>query len=133
LRHSSLFNSGLRGTLSNAIGAFVDMRIFSIGGISTTGGPGLTGSVPASMSAWKKVEYFSIDGNNNKFVGALPPLNYIAMKECVLMVAPFAGHFSGNYFSCPFPPGVTKTCSKQQGMSRVGVTNADCKNTTALE
>ena len=63
------------GTISNAIGAFVDMESFSVAGHSR-----LTGSLPASMSAWKKVEYFSVRGC--KFDGVLSVLNYSAMKSC---------------------------------------------------
>ena len=48
LRHSSLSNSGLVGTIPDAVGAFVDMESFEVGNYN------LNGSLPASMSAWKK-------------------------------------------------------------------------------
>ena len=125
MRHSTLFNSNLKGTISNAIGAFVDMEYFNVGNY------GLTGSLPASMSAWKKVTEFDVVGS--KFDGALPVLDYGAMKRCVLIGAPFAHKYFGNYFSCPFPPGVTKKCQLLHSMNYEPITNANCHNTTASE
>ena len=112
------------GTLSNAIGAFVDIEYFSV--------KHLNGSVPASIVSWKKVKTLSLQGN--KFHGVLPPLNYAAMTRCRLIPPPVFGNFYGNYFNCPFPPGVTEKCKMYNGyMELEPVTNADCKNTTALE
>ena len=71
----------------------------------------LTGSLPASMSAWKKVTQFDVYGN--KFNGALPMLQFNAMTGCVLLDSPS----SSNQFSCPWPAGAKENC---------GVTNADC-------
>merc|ERR1719247_3267692 len=71
----SLFSSGLRGTISNAVGAFVDMTSFDVSGHRS-----LTGSLPASMSAWKKLTFFSVRGCG--FNTALPVLNYRAMRQC---------------------------------------------------
>jgi len=120
------------GTISNAIGAFVDMESFSVAGHSR-----LTGSLPASMSAWKKVEFFDIKGS--KFDGALPVLNYGAMKSCTLLDAGEPDWHPAPIppspdFSCPFPQGVTEKCLKfTGGMEYEPVTNADCHNTTASE
>ena len=127
LRHSSLYSSNLMGTISNAIGAFVDMESFSVAGHSR-----LTGSLPASMSAWKKVEYFSVRGC--KFDGVLPVLNYSVMKSCTPLDAGFMTSPPSPDFSCPFPQGVTEKCLKFTGsMEYRPVTNADCHNTTASE
>ena len=123
--------SNLRGTISNAVGAFVDMESFNVAGSS------LTGSLPASMSAWKKVKFFSVRGCS--FNTALPVLNYRAMKHCDLCAVgeaqqPCGTGFSKNIFSCPFPPEVTDRCSKYDGgMSYDPITDADCHNTTAFE
>ena len=126
----SLFSSNLQGTISNAVGAFVDMESFSV-----AGSVDLTGSLPASMSAWKKLKYFSVAGC--KFNTALPVLNYRAMKHCYLCGASVSGlcstSSSANIFSCSFPPGVTDRCSKYLGMSLEPITDADCHNTTASE
>ena len=70
----------------------------------------LTGSLPASMSAWKKLDQFDVDGN--KFNGLFPMLSYGAMSQCTLLYSP-----PSNQFSCPWPAGATENC---------GVTNADC-------
>ena len=120
------------GTISNAIGAFVDMESFSVADHRS-----LTGSLPASMSAWKKVEFFSLKGC--KFDGALPVLNYGAMKRCTLLAAGEPDWHPAPIppspdFSCPFPQGVTEKCLKfTGGMEYEPVTNADCHNTTASE
>ena len=84
------------------------------------------------MSAWKKVTDFELVGAHS-FDGALPVLNYGAMKHCYLMGAPFAGKYLDNYFSCPFPPGVTKNCQMLNSMQYEPITNANCHNTTASE
>jgi hypothetical protein len=133
LRHSSLFSSNLVGTISSAIGAFVDMESFDVSGSR------LNGSLPASMSAWKKVKFFSVRGCH--LDGALPVLNYHAMysttgSHCVLCGAAAFGRAGcqGNAFSCPFPQGVTDRCQKFNGnMEYQPITNADCYNTTASE
>ena len=134
MRHSSLFSSNLVGTISNAIGAFVDMESFNVQNSR------LNGSLPASMSAWKKVKYFSV--RDCHLDGALPVLNYHAMTHCDLCGvgeatercgARFAAG-RGNAFSCPLPQGVTDRCSKFNGdMSYTPITNADCRNTTASQ
>ena len=74
----------------------------------------LTGSLPASMSAWKKMAGFYVNGN--KFNGALPMLPFDAMTYCVLLNSPD----STNQFSCPWPAGATENCH---------VTTADCHGT----
>ena len=77
----------------------------------------LTGSLPASMSAWKKVTAFYVNGN--KFKGALPMLPFNAMtRGCYLLASPS----SSNQFSCPWPAGVTENCYKGNSL----ITNADC-------
>ena len=107
------------------------MESCNVAGIS------LTGSLPASMSAWKKVKFFSVRGCS--FNTALPVLNYRAMKHCDLCAVgeaqqPCGTGFSKNIFSCPFPPEVTDRCSKYDGgMSYDPITDADCHNTTAFE
>jgi hypothetical protein len=78
----------------------------------------LTGSLPASMSAWKKVTGFSVAGN--KFTGALPMLPFGAMTNgCTLLDSPS----SSNQFSCPWPAGATENCVKSDYSP---ITNADC-------
>ena len=52
-----MFSCGLVGTISNAIGAFVDMESFSVENNH------LTGSCPASMSTLKKVAFFAVRDN----------------------------------------------------------------------
>ena len=128
MRHSSLFSSNLAGTIPNAVGAFVDIETFEVDRLS--------GSLPASMSAWKEVKFFDVRGG--KFTGALPVLNYCAMATlgCVLCNAAAFGRAGcvGNAFSCPFPQGVTDRCQKFNGdMSYQPIVNADCYNTTASE
>merc|ERR1712032_1625944 len=119
------------GTISNAVGAFVDMTSFDVSGHRS-----LTGSLPASMSAWNKLTFFSVLGCG--FNTALPVLNYRAMKQCDICSVGGGTQrcgtgFSKNVFSCPFPPGVTDRCSKFDGdMSYEPVTVADCHNTTAV-
>ena len=88
------------GTISSAIGAFVDMESFSV-----AGSPRLNGSLPASMSAWKKVKHFSV--RDTHFDGALPTLNYRAMTHCDICgvgepIERCGAEFAagrGNYFS----------------------------------
>ena len=129
LRHSELRSSNLVGTIPNAIGAFVDMETFNV-----FGNRRLNGSLPASMSAWKKLKFFDVRGT--KFNGALPALNYRAMTTCTLCDAAFFGKpgCHGNAFSCPFPQGVTDRCQKFNGdMEYQPIANADCYNTTAWE
>ena len=91
----------------------------------------VTGSFPASMSAWKKVAVFAV--RENQLVGALPELNYGAMKGCDLLDINVAFPELFNHFSCPWPEGVTKKCKKFfiNSMEPGPVTNADCHNTTA--
>lgn len=131
MRHSSLYSSGLVGTIPDAIGAFVDMESFNVQNSR------LNGSLPASMSAWKKVKFFSVRDTN--FNGALPVLNYRAMTQCVLCGVGEPNDrcgtiFSHDVFSCPFPQGVTDRCQKFTGdMTYTPITNADCHNTTASE
>jgi len=133
LCNSSLFSSNLAGTISSAIGAFVDMESFSVGGSRR-----LTGSLPASMSAWKKLSYFSV--RDCHLDGALPVLNYRAIPagfpKCVLCSAADFGKAGcqSNAFSCPFPQGVTDRCQSFNGnMEYQPITNADCYNSTASE
>ena len=133
MRHSELQSSNLVGTIPNAIGAFVDMKSFDVHNNRV-----LTGSLPASMSAWKKVTYFSVHAT--EFNTALPVLNYSAMKQgCILCGVGEDNQrcgtgFSKDIFSCPFPQGVTDRCQKFTGnMDYVPITNADCHNTTASE
>ena len=129
MRHSELQSSNLVGTIPNAIGAFVDMETFNV-----FGNRRLNGSLPASMSAWKKLKIFLV--RDAKFNGALPVLNYRAMTECVLCGAASFGRAGcqGNAFSCPFPQGVTDRCQKFNGdMEYQPIANADCYNTTAWE
>ena len=126
---SELQSSGLSGTISNAIGAFVDIEAFVVGGNRL-----LNGSLPASMSAWKKLKVFDVRAT--KFNGALPVLNYRAMTQCVVCAAAAFGRAGCdvNAFSCPFPQGVTDRCTKYNGnMEYQPITNADCYNTTASE
>ena len=134
MRHSSLFSSNLVGTISSAIGAFVDIESFSVANNR------LNGSLPASMSAWKKVNYFSVQDCH--LDGALPALNYHAMTgpnggpHCVLCGAAAFGRAGcmRNAFSCPFPQGVTDRCQKFNGnMEYQPIAKADCYNTTASE
>ena len=97
----------------------------------------LNGSLPASMSAWKKVAHFQV--RECHFDGALPVLNYGAMKRCNLLDAGEPDWHPAPIppspdFSCPFPQGVTEKCLKfTGGMEYEPVTNADCHNTTASE
>ena len=125
----SLHSSNLAGTISNAVGAFVDIETFDV-----FGNRRLNGSLPASMSAWMKVKFFDVRGSN--FNGALPVLNYRAMRQCVLCGAAVFGKAGcvRNAFSCPFPQGVTDKCQKFNGdMEYQPIVNADCYNTTASE
>ena len=94
------------------------MVYFSVSGNS------LTGNLPASMSEWKYVADFEV--NANKFDGQLPAINYAAithtdMSGCFLLDQPVT-----NRFSCPFPPGVTEKCLKNNDGGWVPITNADC-------
>ena len=77
----------------------------------------LTGSLPASMSAWKKMAGFYVNGN--KFNGAFPMMQFGAMTPgyCLLLNSP-----SSNQFSCPWPAGATENCYKGNSL----ITNADC-------
>ena len=88
-------------------------------------GNSLTGSLPASMSAWKKVTGFWVYGN--KFNGALPMLPFDAMTYCVLLNSPD----SANQFSCPWPAGATEKCQKYDPSTGdlSPITNADCHGT----
>ena len=119
------------GTISSAIGAFVDIESFSVANNR------LNGSLPASMSAWKKVKFFQV--RDCHFDGALPVLNYHAMtgpEGCVLCTAaPFNRNgCATNAFSCPFPQGVAGRCQSFNGnMEYQPITNADCYNSTASE
>ena len=130
LRHSELDNQGLAGTIPDDVGAFVDIATFDVGNYH------LNGSLPASMSAWKKVAYFDVRGSH--LHTALPVLNYRAMTQCVLCAVGEpndpCGKDGRNYFTCPFPEGVTDRCTKFNGnMEYSAITNADCHNTTASE
>jgi len=98
------------------------MVYFSVSGNS------LTGNLPASMSEWKYVADFEV--NANKFDGQLPAINYAAithtdMSGCFLLDQPVT-----NRFSCPFPPGVTEKCLKNNDGGWVPITNADCISPT---
>jgi hypothetical protein len=56
----------------------VDIEVFHVDRNS------LTGSLPASISAWKKMAFFSVAANN--FKGALPVIsNYGTMTRCTLL------------------------------------------------
>jgi hypothetical protein len=97
------------------------MVVFSVFGNS------LTGSLPASLSAWKKVKAFGVQGN--KFTGVVPDVDFGGMTGgagCYLLDNP-----ATNSFHCPWPPGVTENCKKiDYGTSTSSpITNADCHGT----
>ena len=87
-------------------------------------GNSLTGSLPASISAWKKVTGFWVYGN--KFNGALPVLNYGDMSDCYLLDT----FNPTNDFYCPWPQGLTEKCVKTDSSGNNSpITNADCHGT----
>jgi hypothetical protein len=127
VRHSSLYSSNLSGTISNAVGAFVDIGTFSVFNNR------LNGSLPPLRCLHGR-RFFAV--HDAKFNGALPVLSYRAMTQCVLCNAASFGREGcpGNAFSCPFPQGVMDRCKKFNGaMSYQPIVNADCYNTTASE
>ena len=88
-----MFSCGLVGTISNAVGAFVDMESFNVEHNH------LVGSFPASMSAWKKVASFDV--RENRLAAALPELNFGVMDSCDLLDKDTAFPELFNHFS-PF-------------------------------
>jgi hypothetical protein len=108
-------DNSLTGSLPASLSAWKNVTAFWVSSNS------LTGSLPASLSAWKKVTGFSVSGN--KFSGVVPALdtNYGAMEYCYLL-----DMNATNAFSCPFPQGVTEKCVRGGGHAELPITNADC-------
>ena len=106
-----LESSNLHGTVSDAASAFVDLEQFDVYVNS------LTGSLPAALSAsWQKVMHFDVGAN--EFTGIVPSFDFGGMTFCTLLSTP-----PTNSFSCPWPPGATEWCTKN---NRSPITNADC-------
>ena len=84
----------------------------------------LTGTLPLSLSAWKKVINFQVSGNqlSGGPLPALPFPNFAAhTSPCVLftnLAAPT------NQFLCPWPAGAVAACTT--GDLSVYITDADC-------
>ena len=120
----TLDNCNLQGTLPESIAAWADLEWFSVSGNS------LTGSVPATVaSTWTNLTAFYVD-NNQLSGGTLPAISFGKMFpiwRCRLINYHRGGP---NSFTCPWPEGVTTTCSKYvQNGSFTGyalVTDSDC-------
>jgi hypothetical protein len=108
------------GTLPDSIGAFVNITAFNIADY----GGRITGSIPASIKAWKALTSFEIYAN--MFAGApLPNLPFEQLTTCTLLDHVWGGH---NSFDCPWPTGATDHCKKyaKGGSGSALITKNDC-------
>ena len=107
------------GILPDAIGAFVDISTFSAHDNN------LTGTLPLSLSAWKKMENFQVHGNQFSG-GPLPALPFPTKHICSLFTSPTAPFT--NQFTCPWPAGAVAACKAGQigGAGGRFITDADC-------
>ena len=110
----------LDGTLPDAIGAFVDIAIFSVRGNH------LRGPLPLSLSAWKKMANFQVSGNQLSG-GPLPALPFPTAllpwgrPVCALFESRAR---ESNQFTCPWPAGAVAACTAND--TSVHITDADC-------
>jgi hypothetical protein len=107
------------GILPDAIGAFVDISTFSAHDNN------LTGTLPLSLSAWKKMGNFQVHGNQFSG-GPLPALPFPTKHICSLFTSPTAPFT--NQFTCPWPAGAVAACKAGQigGAGGRFITDADC-------
>ena len=81
----------------------------------------LSGTVPASVGNWSKIERLFLDGN--RFSGLLPNMSFSDMTYCYL---------DANSFACPFPAGAMDSCKKLSSTDALGqktyvsLTDGDC-------
>jgi hypothetical protein len=86
----------------------------------------LGGVFPPSAKAWTKLKTLQVV--NDKFVGALPALNFTQMSPCVLFDVVDGGATPSNQFDCPFPAGALDNCTAIIGPGLLRpITAADCK------
>jgi hypothetical protein len=104
----NLGSATLNGTLSPLIGDFVDITEFNV-----EANRYLTGTVPATLSKWTKIEDFQIQ--TCKLTGVFPTMSFATMTNCQLRGGSEGfGWGAGNNFTCPYPAGVTTVQQGQQ-------------------
>jgi Leucine-rich repeat (LRR) protein len=137
--HMSLYNNGLKGTISSSIGKLTGLLYLELRANQLTGRiPSalaelkslatldlstnqLTGSIPSALAELTEVTCLDLFGN--KLTGLVPPLPFEQYtEECILDWAPDKppGRYSCkepecNHFSCPLPANSDK-CKYQGGV-----------------